>query len=182
MSADLVTFGIRAKKVIQLRWTNWSAICEEFPRFIDEDNPGKDTNLFHNTCGEEGPYILLYVPPSRSAFESGQQAYHGDYIVLLENGKIMVVPVPVDADTYVIGESAEIHADFVFNKEDFPLLSRWAHRNGNIYTILGYGNLPDEDGKTRPGYETRIWYANAKTAKTYDRAAHDWHRSMLRIN
>jgi hypothetical protein len=53
-------------------------------------------------------------------------------------------------------------------------LTRWQHRNGNIYIVLLIANLPDD-----PRYPRTVVYKNENNGTVWARAANDWHRSFV---
>ena len=180
-------FNIRAKQVIQLCFANWKDVCA-IQGLVTRDNPARYIVLGNSDCGEhpeDGLYLQVLVPITISASMLPQIASHGDYLVVLENNKVLVVPCPEDVEVQhellEEGNEVSIGADFEFARRDFPLYSRWMHKNGNTYIITGYRNEPEPGEKCRPGYPVKIDYANVDTGKPYGRVAHDWHRSMTRI-
>lgn len=62
---------------VQLRWTNWSDICDFLNGIVSPSNPGRNVETFSDTCGELGPYIELTIP----TLEGDMVARHGDYII-----------------------------------------------------------------------------------------------------
>jgi hypothetical protein len=189
---------IKAKKIVQLSWTTWNDVCALAPGLVSRENPGKQTSYYHDLAGNTAgpPYVSLTVPTELSAVTTGEvddrygvsvAAIQGDWLVLLENDKILVIPgVPGmivafehpggNADeTMTMGVEAE---PFVFNEADFPKFSIWRHRNGNEYIIIGCSNT---NTPSRPGYPPRVEYCNVHTYEPYSREASDWHRSMTRI-
>jgi hypothetical protein len=50
--------------------------------------------------------------------------------------------------------------------------TKWTHRNGNVYTVVGVADMPDD---TR--YPTTIVYLRSN-GLMWSRRADDWHRSM----
>jgi hypothetical protein len=173
---------IKAKKIVRVSWDTWNDVCA-ISGLIDRNNEAHHINNYNDTCGEEAPYIHLYVRPHLGA-NNGQHAYHGDYIVLLENDSVIVVPhVPgLELVAEHVGgnadESVTIAAPFVFNEADFPLYTHWLHKNGNRYVIVGITNkaIPG-----KPDYPPTINYVNARTGEPYSRKASEWHRSMTRV-
>lgn len=74
-------------KAVQVKWANWSDICDLLGPKIGEHNPATLTNQTHHTCGDKAPYIKLNVPqPDNTA----QVALHGDWLVKDEQGNITV--------------------------------------------------------------------------------------------
>lgn len=53
-------------------------------------------------------------------------------------------------------------------------LTRWQHRNGNIYVVLLIANLFDE-----PRYPKTVVYQNENNGTVWARPASDWHRSFV---
>lgn len=181
--------SINAKQIIQLCYANWRDICA-IPGLVDRDNPAIAVRGANNSCGEAeyseaDGMLMLNLSKEVSATAMPQIAYHGDYLVVLNNNKVLVVPCPEDAtlETELLedGQALFMDAEFEFVQSDFPLYSRWLHRNGNEYIILGYRNVPENGEKCRPGYPVKIDYANVRNGRQFGRAAHDWHRSMTRV-
>lgn len=176
----------------RLEWQTWGEVCDLHPKLVSRDNPGRNVNHYHDTCGnvEDGPFIELTIPKELSALQVNgepveQVAYHGDFIVRLSADSILVVPGASDCGVgiYHRRDGAEVNIvehDFPWRREDFPLYSTWTHRNGIQYIILGYMNEPEPGQKTRPGYPVTIRYANLQTGKEHCGPAWDWHRRMTK--
>ena len=187
---DSHSLVLKAKQIIQLNWKNWNDVCA-IPRLVSRENPGKDVSYCHDNCGEIAPYISLVIPTNISAVATGfadnsQHAFHGDYILVLNNNKILVVANPIDSDAICAFDWKDepvttLDAAFVYNREDFPLCSTWVHTNGNQYSIVGYNNEPDDKHVVRAKYPAMIEYRNTHTGKKYSGPAHDWRRRMTRI-
>lgn len=64
-------------EAVQLTWKNWNAICDFLGDIISPSNPGRNTEVYSDTCGEQGPYIELSIPTA----EGVMIAKHGDWII-----------------------------------------------------------------------------------------------------
>ena len=65
-------------EAVQLNWKNWDEVCDFLNGIISEDNPGRNTEEFSDTCNEQGPpWIELTIP----TLEGNHIAKHGDYII-----------------------------------------------------------------------------------------------------
>lgn len=64
-------------EAVQLKWVNWAYVCEMLGDIISEKNPGRNTVLFSDACGEASPYIELDIP----TLEGIHLARHGDWII-----------------------------------------------------------------------------------------------------
>lgn len=185
---------IAGSMAVRLEWSSWNAVCDLLPGFISKENPALHVDYYHDICGNNpsGPFIQVNIQPEHSAIirdgePQPQTAYHGDFIILLPNNKLLVVPSPgsAHAEMYAREDGSTItvaEQDFPWRpQQDFPLYTKWRHKNGNEYVIIGYTNEPNPGERCRPKYPVTIIYANVVTNKTYSGAAHDWHRRMTRI-
>jgi hypothetical protein len=180
-------------KIVQLCWRNWSEICDLQVGLVSSENGGRNVPYNHHTCGETaGPWVELDIPEAVSAISYNdvdgikyqeQTAVHGDYLVGLPNGKVLVIPyvdglaISHSVDGYT--ETMELSSSFGFYEEDFPVKSVWKHRNGILYSIRGHSNT-QKPGK--PDYPPMIEYENVETGAKYSGRADDWHRRMTRVS
>lgn len=81
-------------EAVQLRWTNWSEICEF--DIISPENPARSVETFSDTCGEVGPYIELDIP----TLEGKMTARHGDWIIKGVKGEFYPCKPDIFAATY----------------------------------------------------------------------------------
>ena len=70
-------------EAIQLRWTTWNELCDFLGSIVSKDNPGRNSNDYSDTCGEQPPYIELTIP----TLEGNHLAKHGDWIIKGVNGE-----------------------------------------------------------------------------------------------
>jgi hypothetical protein len=65
-------------EAVQLRWTNWSEVCDLLDGIVSPENPAREVKTYSDTCGESSPtYIELSIP----TLEGVMVARHGDYII-----------------------------------------------------------------------------------------------------
>lgn len=57
-------------EAVQVQWATWSAVCDMC--HITEENDAYMTDKYHETCGEDGPYVRFYL--------KGNIVSHGDFI------------------------------------------------------------------------------------------------------
>jgi 2-succinyl-5-enolpyruvyl-6-hydroxy-3-cyclohexene-1-carboxylate synthase len=58
------------------------------------------------------------------------------------------------------------------------LRSLWTHRNGNLYQVVIFTNVPTAGVPNKAGYEETVVYRNMANGTHYSRPVSDWHRSM----
>lgn len=64
-------------EAVQLNWSTWGDVCEFLGRIIGVKSPGRNSEGFSDTCGEEPPYIELTIP----TLEGDHIVKHGDWII-----------------------------------------------------------------------------------------------------
>lgn len=64
-------------EAVQLRWSTWNEMCEFLDGIISPETPGRNSELYSDTCGEMAPYIELTIP----TLEGDHTARHGDWII-----------------------------------------------------------------------------------------------------
>lgn len=62
---------------VQLRWTQWTQVCDLLGEIISSENPGRNSDAFSDTCGEHAPYLEITIP----TLEGDHIAQHGDWII-----------------------------------------------------------------------------------------------------
>ncbi len=91
-------FRLKTSEVpaIQLNWKNWDEICEFMGSVISEQNPARDTESFHDKCGEKAPFIELIFSNKYMQELEGPGAYfhakHGDWIIQETEGNFYALP------------------------------------------------------------------------------------------
>ena len=83
-------------EAIQLRWTTWNELCDFLGSIISEDNPGRNSNDYSDTCGEQPPYIELTIP----TLEGNHAAKHGDWIIKGVKGEFYPCKPDIFEQTY----------------------------------------------------------------------------------
>jgi hypothetical protein len=84
-------------EAVQLRWTEWSAVCELLGSVISPENPARSVETFSDTCGEQGPpWIELTIP----TLEGEHVARHGDWIIRGVKGEFYPCKPDIFAATY----------------------------------------------------------------------------------
>lgn len=84
-------------EAVQLRWTNWDAICDFLGGIIGPHNPGRDSDTYSDKCGEVGPtWIELTIP----TLEGEHIAKHGDWIIKGVNGEFYPCKPDIFEKTY----------------------------------------------------------------------------------
>ena len=83
-------------EAVRLRWTTWSEMCEFLDGIISNENPGRMSDNYSDTCGESGPYIELTIP----TLEGEMVAHHGDWIIRGVSGEFYPCKPDIFALTY----------------------------------------------------------------------------------
>jgi hypothetical protein len=64
-------------EAVQLTWRTWCELCDFLGDIISPENPGRNTNNYSDTCGEQGGYIEITIPST-----SGKTIVkHGEFII-----------------------------------------------------------------------------------------------------
>lgn len=173
---------IPAKRIEQLTWANWSNFCELHSDLVSRDNEARSVDTFASMEKDHaGPWIEVTIPAKISDEDLDTIVRHGDYVALLENGKLQVIRFEDAASSLVSLVNARNEwidpaiALFDFDPKEFPLWSVWIHTSGNSYIITGYNNT---NKPQRPGYPTMIEYHNINTNEKFSGPAWDWNRRM----
>lgn len=85
--------NITVKSVVQVSWETWNDVCA-IPGLVSRANPGVKETFGNNTDGQLFPFMSIGIPENLSAVNSKQRAYHGDFILTLSNGKLLVLACP----------------------------------------------------------------------------------------
>ena len=80
----------------QLCWKNWNDICDFLGDIISEENPGRGSETYSDTCGEEGGWIEITIPTK----EGDMIAKHGDWIIKGVQGEFYPCKPDIFAATY----------------------------------------------------------------------------------
>lgn len=84
-------------QAVQLCWRNWSDVCEFLGEIVSPENPGRNSEMYSDTCGEEsGNYIELTIP----TLEGDMLARHGDWIIRGLKGEFYPCKPDVFASKY----------------------------------------------------------------------------------
>lgn len=85
-------------EAVQLCWSNWSELCDFMGNVISEDNPGRNSEAYSDTCGEASPWLELNIP----TLEGTMTARHGDWIIRGVQGEFYPCKPDVFKETYDI--------------------------------------------------------------------------------
>lgn len=83
-------------EAVQLRWVNWSEVCDFLGDIISFENPGKNSQEFSDSCGEDAPYLEVTIP----TLEGDHKAMHGDWIIKGVEGEFYPCKPDIFAKTY----------------------------------------------------------------------------------
>ena len=84
-------------EAVQLNWRNWGAVCAFLDGVISENNPGRSSSEYSDTCGElGGPWIEITIP----TLEGDHIAKHGDWIIKGVKGEFYPCKPDIFAATY----------------------------------------------------------------------------------
>jgi hypothetical protein len=84
-------------EAVQLLWTTWNEMCDFLGDIISPDNPGRESEDYSDTCGEDGPvYIELTIP----TLEGDHIAKHGDFIIKGVKGEFYPCKPDIFEETY----------------------------------------------------------------------------------
>jgi hypothetical protein len=82
---------------VQLRWTQWNAVCALLGGIVSEQNPARQVPTYSDTCGEVGPeYLELSIPTA----EGVMVARHGDWIIKGVAGEVYPCKPDIFMATY----------------------------------------------------------------------------------
>jgi hypothetical protein len=81
---------------IQLRWENWSDICDFMGGVISPANPGRSVDTYSETCGNTAPFIEITIP----TLEGDETARHGDWIARGIHGEFWPIKPDIFRKTY----------------------------------------------------------------------------------
>jgi len=88
-------------RAVQLCWKDWSDVCLLLGKVIGEHNPGRGSESFRDSCGEDGPpWIELTIPTP----EGDMVARHGDWIIEGFMGEFYPCKPDVFEATYEVSE------------------------------------------------------------------------------
>lgn len=85
---------------VQVTWKTWSELCDFLGDIINEQNPGRRSEDFSDTCGEISPYIELTIP----TLEGNIIAKHGDWIIRGIHGEFYPCKPDIFNKTYSLVE------------------------------------------------------------------------------
>lgn len=128
-------------EAFQLRWTQWSEVCDFLGDIISEENPARTDALdYSDKCGEDGPYLAVTIPTP----EGNMVARHGDWIIKGVKGEFYPCKPDIFEATY---EDAELFAEVdeapgVLEGEIHAALKRL---NKLVLTATAEGRSPDTD-------------------------------------
>jgi hypothetical protein len=83
-------------EAIQLRWENWSDICDFMGGIISPANPGRSVDTYSETCGNTAPFIEITIP----TLEGDHTAKHGDWIAKGPKGEFWPIKPDIFRETY----------------------------------------------------------------------------------
>lgn len=83
-------------EAVQLSWKNWGDLADFMPGIISENNPGRLSDEYSDTCGEPPQYIEITIP----TLEGNHIAKHGDWIIKGVQGEFYPCKPDIFALTY----------------------------------------------------------------------------------
>jgi hypothetical protein len=68
-------------EAVQLKWANWSEVCDFLGPIIGEHNPGRSSKEYSDTCGEHTNEDAGWIEITIPTLEGDHIAKHGDWII-----------------------------------------------------------------------------------------------------
>lgn len=91
-------------EAVQLSWRNWNEVCDFLGGIINEGNPGRFSQDFSDTCGEETTEDAGWIEITIPTLEGDHVAKHGDWIIKGVMGEFYPCKPDIFAATYEAAE------------------------------------------------------------------------------